>query len=61
MAAWRKEEEDPARHRQEKREANKTWKIVIVHGSSVEPPKRRHLALLTSRRILYGHETTRPA
>ena len=31
MAAWREEEEDAARHRQEKREA--TGKVAIAHGS----------------------------
>ena len=32
MAAWRKEEVDAARHRQEKR-GNETGKVVIAHGS----------------------------
>ena len=34
MAAWRKEEVDAARHRQEKREATQLGKkVVIAHGS----------------------------
>ena len=35
MAAWRKEEVDAARHRQEKREATRLVgkKAVIAHGS----------------------------
>ena len=34
MAAWKKEEVDSARHRQEKKErGNETGKVVIVHGS----------------------------
>ena len=34
MAAWRKEEVDAARHRQEKRdEANEPGKLVIADGS----------------------------
>ena len=33
MAAWREEEEDAARHRQEKRENNETGKVAIAHGS----------------------------
>ena len=33
MAAWRKEEVDAARHRQEKREATKAEKVVIANGS----------------------------
>ena len=40
MAAWRKEKEDVARHRQEKREVNEMRNVVIVQGS-VEPPKRQ--------------------
>ena len=39
MAAWRKEDVDAARHRQDKREAIKTGKVSIVHGS-VEPAKQ---------------------
>ena len=38
IATWRKEEIDAARHLQQKREATKTGKVVIVHGS-VEPAK----------------------
>ena len=33
MAAWREEEEDAARHRQEKREATRLGKVAIAHGS----------------------------
>ena len=33
MAEWRQEEEDAARHRQEKREATRTGKVAIAHGS----------------------------
>ena len=34
MAAWRQEEEDAARHRQEKREATRLGKLQsIAHGS----------------------------
>ena len=43
MVAWRNEELDAARHCQEKREANETRKVVIVHGS-VELVKRYQLA-----------------
>ena len=43
MVTCRKEEVDAARHRQEKREANETGKVVIVHRS-VEPPKGRQVA-----------------
>ena len=32
MAAWRQEEEDAARHRQEKREARRLG-VAIAHGS----------------------------
>ena len=32
MAEWREEDEDAARHRQEKR-GNKTGKVAIAHGS----------------------------
>ena len=41
MAARRKAEEDAARHRQEKREANeRDWKkVVIIQQGSVEPAK----------------------
>ena len=42
MAAWRKEEEHTARHRQENTEANEARKVVIVHGR-VEPAKRHQL------------------
>ena len=31
--AWRKEEVDAARHRQEKERSNETGKVVIAHGS----------------------------
>ena len=43
MVTCRKEEVDAARHHQEKREANETGKIFIVH-QSVEPAKRRQMA-----------------
>ena len=33
MAAWREEEEDVARHRQEKREATILGKLLSLHGS----------------------------
>ena len=33
MAVWRKKEVDVARHRQEKREATETAKLVSAHGS----------------------------
>ena len=50
MAAWRNnEEEDAARHRQEKREeVNESGKkpIGIVHGGSVVEPAERHYLLL---------------
>ena len=47
MAAWRKEEEDSARLRQEKKEANETWKVVALQGS-IEPSKHRRLASKTT-------------
>ena len=43
MVAWSKEEVDAARHRQERREANETGKVVIVQAS-VQAAKRRQLA-----------------
>ena len=49
MAAWRKEDRDAARNRQEKKEANEARKVVTAHGG-IEPPKRYRLASLTSRR-----------
>ena len=33
MAAWRKEEVDAAKHRQEKKRGNETGKVVIAHES----------------------------
>ena len=36
MAAWRKEEADAARHRQEKREATQLEKKVVIAHRSVE-------------------------
>ena len=45
MAAWRKEEVDAARHRQEKKKATESGKVVIVHGS-VQPAKRYQMAYL---------------
>ena len=33
MATWREEEEDAARHRQEKRETTRLEKVGIAHGS----------------------------
>ena len=45
MAAWREEEEDAARHRQEKREAtrlescNRTWKRRILRSETHWPSR----------------------
>ena len=44
MAAWRQEEEDAARHRQEKREATRLGKLQVAHGS-VEFCKATHIGL----------------
>ena len=58
MAAWRKEEVDAARHRQEEREAD-TGKVVIVHGS-VEFCEATSIGLADkSKESLYGRETDR--
>ena len=49
LAARGKEEEDAARHREKKREVNKTRNVVVVHGR-VEPAKRHNLVWLMNRR-----------
>ena len=61
IAAWRKGEEDEARHRHEKRDVNETRKVVILKHGRVEPAKRHQLAYLTSRRhILWARNRPRP-
>ena len=58
MDAWRKEEVDAARHRQEKR-GNETGKVVITHGS-VELCEATPIGLADeSKESLYGRETDR--
>ena len=56
MAAWRKEEVDAARHRQEKREATRLGKL-LSHTEAENIAKRHQLASSTSRESLYGRET----
>ena len=59
MASWRKEEEDAARHRQEKREATRLGKFFIVHGR-VEFCEATPMGLADeSKESLYGRETGR--
>ena len=60
MAAWRKEEVDAARHRQEKREATALEKVVIAHGS-VEFCEATPFDLVDGSResLVYGRETDR--
>ena len=63
MAAWRKEEVDAARHRQEKREAarleNLSSQLVIADGS-VEFCEASPIVLVDEAKIsLYGRETDR--
>ena len=59
MAVWRKEEVDAARHRQEKREATKTEKLVIADGS-LEFCEATPIGLVDEPNIsLYGRETDR--
>ena len=60
MAAWRKEEVDATRHRQEKREATRpSAKVVIAHGS-VEVCEATPIGLADeSKESLYGRETDR--
>ena len=58
MAAWRKQEVDAPRHRQEKR-GNETGKVVIAHGS-VEYCEATPIGLADeSKESLYGCETDR--
>ena len=58
VAAWRKEEVDAARHRQEKREATRR-KVVIAHGS-VEFCEATPIGPVDeSKEPLYGRETDR--
>ena len=59
MAAWRKEEVDAVRHRQEKGEATRLGKLVIAHGS-VEFCEATPFNLVDEpKESLYGHETDR--
>ena len=59
MAAWRKEEVDAARHRQEKREATKTGNLIIADGS-VEFCEATLIGLIDEPKVsLYGRETDR--
>ena len=58
MAAWRKEEEDAATRRQEKR-GNEIGNVVIAHGS-VEFCEATPIGLADeSKESLYGRETDR--
>ena len=58
MAALRKEEEDAARHRQEKR-GNEIRQVIIAHGS-VEFCEATPIGLIEeSKESLYGRETDR--
>ena len=59
IAAWRNEEEDAVRHRQQKREAIETGKVDIAHGR-VEFREAKPIGLADeSKESLYGRETDR--
>ena len=59
MAAWRKEEEDAARHRQEKREATRLEKL-LSHNGSLEFCEATPIGLADeSRESLDGREADR--
>ena len=59
MVAWRKEEVDAARHRQERREATRLGKL-LSHTEAQNFAKRYRLAWSTSRtNSLYGRATDR--
>ena len=59
MAAWRKEEVDAARHRQEKREVTKLGKLFIAQ-ESVEYCEATPIGLADeSKESLYGREADR--
>ena len=59
MVAWRKEEVDTARHRQEKKEAARLEKLVIAHGS-VEFCEATPFDLVDeSKKSLYGRKADR--
>ena len=45
-SAWMKEEEDAARHRQEKRRANETREKVVMVQGNAEPAKRHYLTYI---------------
>ena len=61
MAAWKKEEIDAARHRQEKREATRLGNLLSQTGE-YNFAKPHPSALLTSRKILVRtRDRTRPA
>ena len=60
MAAWREEEEDAARHRQEKREATRLTKLQSIAHGSVEFCEATPIGLADeSWQSLYGRETDR--
>ena len=59
MAAWRKEEVDAARHRQERREATRLGKLLAADGS-VKFCEATHIGLVDEpKKSLYGRETDR--
>ena len=60
MAAWRKEEVDAARHRQEKRETTRPGYILVIADGSVEFCKATSIDLVDEPKVsLYGRETDR--
>ena len=60
IAAWRKEEVDAARHRQEKREATRLGKKVVIADGSVKFCEATPIGLSDeSKESLYGRETDR--
>ena len=60
MVAWRKEEVDAARHRQEKREATRLGKLLSHAHGSVEFCEATSIGLADeSKESLYGRETGR--
>ena len=57
MAAWRKEDVDAARHRQEKREATRLGTVIIADGS-VEFCEATPIGLVDEPKVsMYGRET----
>ena len=59
MAAWRKEEVDAARHRQEKRDNETGKKVVIAHRSVIFCEATPIGLADESKESMYGRETDR--